>query len=589
MNKYYFTASDLTDDVKAGISDKSRRKNYKNEHHIIGWYQGEGDSYEFTPVSVNKPKLTVTNGDVLSASADITDDIEMKVLLCIRGITSGAEYTKTLVLTNNKATEILDDITDKDLHFKNKIKPEKDTDPQFLPGEDIEIFLTAQAKEKASNVAESDHIITNSLFSSISPSEITAGNYTAKITNFRHLENLCQAISGVNTTVNEKKITFDSAEQAANLSEPEAGSDDEDRSWEAFIGNTDVLKSTSVVSLDGSVSSAAGKYLPVNITETNDLVKYDGKNLKIEGIDVSAATDAGMFGTISKAFEIDNLELCNFNVSTTNGNSGAMVGSSTMNALTVNNVIAYNPVRYTAGGTDKALAVKSTAGASGGLVGSMTSGSLTNCAAAVYVEGSTSAGGLVGFIASGTVTGSYSGGHTSGGEYLDLTETEEKDGRINVKATGENGNAGGIVGSGSGTLTNCYSSSSVSGKNVHPMGKDIAAPENMEPDKDLNYVPYYVCKDNNGNYEIGTVYQNGIKYEPYFEYSDLTGNGILNIVNTPSTADHKNYDSFWDEDVYPCRTIDMYYTDGTELSWFLKTHVGDWAYPDYTANLINEN
>jgi len=53
-------------------------------------------------------------------------------------------------------------------------------------------------------------------------------------------------------------------------------------------------------------------------------------------------------------------------------------------------------------------------------------------------------------------------------------------------------------------------------------------------------------------------------------------------------ADHKNYDTFWDQDVYPCKTIYELNDASTDTDlWFLKEHVGDWAYPDYAAHLIN--
>ena len=64
----------------------------------------------------------------------------------------------------------------------------------------------------------------------------------------------------------------------------------------------------------------------------------------------------------------------------------------------------------------------------------MASGTVENCAAAVYVEGSSTAGGVIGTMAAGTtVKNSYSGGHTIGGNF-DINEPggDLASGRFNV-------------------------------------------------------------------------------------------------------------------------------------------------------------
>jgi hypothetical protein len=89
----------------------------------------------------------------------------------------------------------------------------------------------------------------------------------------------------------------------------------------------------------------------------------------------------------------------------------------------------------------------------------MTGGSITNCAAAVYVKSTAGdVGGLVGKAENVEISNSYSGGHTQNGMYLDSTEAVR--GHYNVQGT----TAGGLIGTASGTnVTNCYSTCSAKG------------------------------------------------------------------------------------------------------------------------------
>ena len=126
---------------------------------------------------------------------------------------------------------------------------------------------------------------------------------------------------------------------------------------------------------------------------------------------------------------------------------------------------------------------------------------------------------------------------------------------------------------------------------------------------------YYICRNanNSGDYEanltwyaIGAVYtseqQNNTKY-PWFRYEDYDNKngGLLNLSDSiREPGKEYNYDNNWSNDLYPSLTISEMNPDYKEYVdadgnaaektvWFMEQHVGDWAYPDYTANMINEN
>ena len=614
---YDFSENDLdVPNFPKGIEKKEDRKNYNGTRTIIGLCNGVNKNVNFDVKTVNKPSLTVVNEDKLTAAISVTkDDADLNVILCVQSVLNPfvrKTFTYVFKEDNTKLT-ILDDITVRDNHFYNLFSEEG-----FLPGEDIEIYVTVQAKDALSNFEESDHIITNSLFGSIKPTTGAGDNYTAtaQISNFRHLENLCKVISGVNTIntkTNEKKPADYTGGTPVTLLEINAAEQTEDlisdnnKDWATFIGTNEV------VDLSGSKKSGSGKYYPVDITladgETAALVSYSGNNMKIEGVDISVSDsspsiDAGLFGTVSvPSFTVNDLELLNFNVSSTKGNSGALVGTAS-GKLNVTNVIAYNckpdptdPTKTTTKEVgDEALSIMSK-GTAGGLIGSVNDGTVNRCAASVYVKGETVAGGLIGSITSGSVTNSYSGGHTDTGAYKDVQNAGEA-GRVNVISEGQ---AGGLIGMGTPTTLHCYSSSSVYGKTkAHPFCGSLEMTYMEEKGTDSIY---YICREPDGSsvpnwYAIGWVFtdeqKNNVKY-PWFRNEDLSDEGgLLNLSGSSrTTGEEFNYDEYWSQDIYPSLTISEMnpdYKASTDPEiWFMEHHVGDWAYPDYTANFINTN
>ncbi len=209
-----------------------------------------------------------------------------------------------------------------------------------------------------------------------------------------------------------------------------------DLDWETFKTKTKGESTTVYYSEDtGSTYSAAQTtkakcYYPVS---PDYAITYDGQGNSVLNLNIDFNGPAGMFGTLD--------------------------GSNKK----IENVIVRNSLE-----NDSALEIKSTGGSAGGLVGSMTGGSITNCAAAVYVSGA-DAGGLIGRASGVTVKDSYAGGHT---KHNSMNQTDHSgyltgtsgEARVNVIATGDTGSAGGLIGSMSGgSATNCYSTCSVKG------------------------------------------------------------------------------------------------------------------------------
>ena len=599
-DKYKFSEGNVADTkFAAGTYSKDERKKFDG-NNIIGFYAGGSDPFEY--VEVDKPKLTVTNAETLSAT--ITASGAVKKILCIRGVSSGAEYAKEIT---GSAPVILDDVSSAGTHFINVMKAVTDKISgavSFIPGEDIEVYVTVQTNQtnKLSNVAESDHIITNSLFGSVATDAIkdaatgaVSDVTSAQIVNYRHLENLDPVLSGFDYINAVKGKTVTRAVQTENIK---------------------LTDSISVTDKDDAYSSGAGNFIPVGL---NYPLIYEGSSLRISDVKVVVTNDlkGGVFGKVG-TLTVNNLEVVNPSISS-NGNSGGLVGEA--DSLTAKNVVVYNskeesstlePATSTRGAEDSSLVIKSSEGASGGLVGDMKSGKISNCAAAVYVEGGTAAGGLIGSVTAGTIENSYSGGHTSEGQFTNIRDGKTA-GRVNVIS--ENGNAGGfagISGGGNPSFTNCYSSSSVYGKvnSVHPFCGSMEMKYLQE--KEANTI-YYICRntDNSGEYVtdlnwygIGAVYTNeaekNTKY-PWFRSEDLSNTnpvthvptkGLLNLSESSrKTGEEFNYDEHWSEDIYPSLTISEmnpnYKTSSEPVIWFMEHHVGDWAYPDYTANLIN--
>ena len=212
-------------------------------------------------------------------------------------------------------------------------------------------------------------------------------------------------------------------------------------------------------------------------------VSHSIKNIVVDiPAPVAGAThvvaSGGLFDTLSGG-SVKNLELVDFNVSMASGHAGTLAGTVSGNA-TISNVIAHNTPEYEtelAKIDETKTTVKAASGNAGGLVGYMNAGTaLSKCAAALIVNATGGdAGGLVGAVGTGTactVAGCYSGGHTedddlSGSDAVVYNKTNYN---VTATATGTapnlvGGTAGGLIGNaGAAVITNSYSTCSVFGK-----------------------------------------------------------------------------------------------------------------------------
>ena len=547
---YYSNNYKLNDDdygkLNGQIADhqisKEFRKYYGGDKRgtgIIGFYEGDSKAFKYEEIEAT-PILEVENKEKLIAKILGVDPNKYTVRLCIRGLSSGA--TKTQHIERDlDLNYIMDDVTAlKDNHFVNKIT--SDTDKAFIPGENIEVFVTVMTSkaDTLSNVKESNHIVTNSLFAS---ADFENGGTAAQIANFRHLQNLDALMSGIPYGTGETQINLASAEQI------------NDMKWSDFLT---AVSNNSIVTKDdtnaGSWNGTKNYYPLSNLPKT---LSYEGNNRFIDGISVGGVTkDAGLFGTVAgTALTVSDLELRNFNINT-GGSAGALAGAFSESTLTVSNVIAYNTVE-----NDDALAIVS-AKSAGGLIGSATNVNITNSAAAVYVKGGTTAGGLAGNLGGGKIENSYTGGHTRDGVFTfgeGVTDTSK--GRPNVQATAADGMAGGLVGSNNTTVSNSYSAASAyaaSGRANLFVGNSDVIPE--------------------GCYAAGWTYKDGKIVYPDLWMEDLEDNAVMEKQESKY-----NYDPFWDDDYYPYKAV------GNDDVWFLKNHVGDWALPGPRVDVTNTN
>ncbi len=461
-----------------GAGNKAARRTFTaGGNSVLGWYGG-AEAEVKTPLELKPPRIEVINAETLRVV--VTDDPDNQktaylgkysLKLIVTGNTSGAKKSFLLLKSANSTetedqtgrvsgtyTVVLDDITAGGKHFSDLVSEVEGK--TFIPGENITVQAMAYSTEEFSNIAYSPRRTTNSLFSGISDALGGASGGsdgipdTASISNFRHLENLDKIVSNLDANDTSNKLNISAAVQIANLN------------WKTDDGA--YWPSKTVVPSNGKTMAAgySSQYYPVS---PDYALSYDGKSHSITGVTASAA-NAGLFGAVSvNGSEIKNLELIDFTVTGTT-NAGALAGSAANTAVT--NVLARNT-----GKTGIAADITSAAGSAGGLIGSATGGSVTDCAAALIVNGGANAGGLIG-TAGGTVTGCYAGGHTVNGaydkEHYNVTATGTAGGLIgSFTGTGiekcystcsvKGGTAGGLVGSASGTITNCYCTGLVSG------------------------------------------------------------------------------------------------------------------------------
>ena len=480
LDVFYWTRSGTPDkfNYKGGVNEtiynnlmdeyrgvNNRKRLHWIDNSIVGWYGSDALALMPLPENLlNKPIIDFRNEEKLYVLVKDTNPGNGVLKLIVTGESSGAKLAldlrqtvsnvKTYQDTSNPSNPswnyvvILDDVTTSGMQFKdlNSITDSYVTKSGvFIPGEDVTVQAIAFSTSALANTATSDTYTKNSLFETVS----NTGTTTAYIGNIRHLENLDNNFSGLNTT----SIKIKKAEQTKNFSW--TGFQNNICEIEKKENNTPIARTKSEDI--AAIGAVTGCYKPIapNYLDEDLKLEYDGKNHSIS--DVKAEIDyAGLFGSVptSKVSSISNLELIDFTIKGTNS-AGSLAG--TLDGTKVTNVLARG----------SSSTVTATSGAAGGLIGNMVGGSVDYSAASLIVNGGTAAGGLIGkTTATTTVTGCYSGGHTDKASYYSngLAEYNEggylTSGFFNVSGT----IAGGLIGnSGGASISNSYSTCSVSG------------------------------------------------------------------------------------------------------------------------------
>ena len=458
----YTTVMELTGDSK-----KSDRRTYKNGgDSILGWYGGT-EAATLATIKLKAPSIEIENRDklkvkVTDSSSNGTDyEGKYSLKLIITGEQSHAQKSYTLLISSGSGeipevtrletgtayTIILDDITTSGLHFC-EIQGETN-EPNATPENPRKINFIPGENITVQAVAYSIKELANVAYSTEKKTNSLFADgtttTTAQISSMRHLENLDATISNLDANDLSGKLNISSAEQANDLN------------WAIFNSIP-----VTIYGYNGSSSkeltTTAGNYYPI---EPDYPLSYDGKSHSISGVVVNSAqisssyarVNAGLFGSVSKVSAINNLELIDFSITGTTC-AGALAG--TLEDCTVTNVLARN----SAGASTAKITASGTDSNAGGLIGNLVSGTIQYSAAAVLVGDSTTkptnAGGLIG-SASGQIINCYSGGHTKNGSYEEWVEGNAHP----YDVTG--GTAGGLVGSSSASISGSYSTCSVSG------------------------------------------------------------------------------------------------------------------------------
>ena len=512
----------------SGEDKKDARRDYNGD--IIGWYDGS-DLPQKEPVKLVAPSIIIRNAERLTATIKFkaedynknksVEGASMRVY--VEGKTSGH---RALVSSNALKSSlntlsvdgtmtqvgdeyfsepiVLDSITDQDMHFAQLFEDDSMTpitDESLIPGEDISVYVEVFSNSTLAGIALSAKATTNSLFDSVISDATKVSGSTvkiARISNFRHLENLSKAISGFDSAnlvaAKDENSAIEYFEQSADIVwqsgsfSKAAGTQPAKDKEKGFVENLIYAKhekdnaftptqanyesdSVTVHDATGKVITEANQYAPVTPTskaDTYGFVEYDGKGLKASDVSAKHTTNdsanAGLFGTVQGG-AIKNVDLVNISASTTNGNAGALAAE--LDGTNVERVAVYNNVS-----DDYAYGITGS-GSVGGLVGSMAGGKIELCSASVYVASTGAngaAGGLVGTTSgAAAIKQSYSGGHTKDGLYQSQTEAAagQTDGqtKVNVQVEGEGSVAGGLIGKagGTGNVSQCYSTCSAYG------------------------------------------------------------------------------------------------------------------------------
>ncbi|MCR4771226.1 MAG: hypothetical protein K5855_02835, partial [Oscillospiraceae bacterium] len=594
-----------------GSGNKGNRRNASSFNNaVLGWYGGDEAVALPTGTALNKPSITVINEDTLRVvitNPNVGTGHENTGLkLVVKGVTSRKTSEISLVSSNtvnpasavnvsgdvNSITVMLDDITSGN-HFKTLFGGDG-----LIPGEDIEIYAVAYNNSQItdSRNGQSESRFTNSLFAYDGDGE----DQTAEIGFIRHLENLDNAISGLDLSRLEGAPTKLEARQVSDLS------------WEQF--KNDPMTGSRITSATGGSPTVDDRFVPVN---SNYNLEYDGQDKAVKGIQVDYNGFGGLFGSINKGDSVSNLKLINFTVAGTTG-AGALAGTVDGNAGTasVSNVVAYNDAATENYVSTVTTATVTGSGSVGGLIGSLTGGTVEKSAAALVVSSTGgSAGGLIGSASRGSVSASYSGGHTDGtGKYsssaYNVTAASGEAGGLigdagsaaitNCYSTcsASGATAGGLVGSASGSITSCYATGLVSGTAAQGAfaGALSSTPTDCKYYKIINELPKdgdsakgYVYLSSVGGAAGETAGISALDEDPSsfnrFAQVRAGSSGASPIKAEPYDSVLTSYYSEIDDDgnivvKYDLQSVSRLGASGVTPSDFVATHYGDWPSPE---------
>lgn len=623
-----------------GIKDnKSERLNYGSNKMIVGYYGGGTKGQ--TPIKLQAPTVQVENADKLKMTVTYPEknfqrlsDSKTNLTLIIEEVSfdksdntfSGAKRSINLknltysTVGDNRVYEgedlVLDDVT----QAGGSIAKRNGWVGTFTPGRNIKMYVEAQSNGSGGSteiaIARSAEVETNSLFAQTASVTTEGGNQVlnVEISSYRHLANLSYAVSGFEGA----GCTIINATQTTDLL------------WDSFKSNTGG-DTTSIYSYSGGTATAsqAGAFSPVDVSSGLVLI-YDGLKQsaivgatptahKVTGVAVNAAGPAGIFAKLATSgSQIKNLEVVNASV-TSSGNAGALVGE--MAAETeVSNVLVRTTLR--SGDINDHTITANGTGNAGGLVGLVNGGTVSACAAAVYVQSASgAAGGLVGSATgAATITQSYSGGHTSGDaagaitypdDSFDVSSTSGPAGGLVGSFAGASGAkieacystcsagggsaAGGLVGSSSGaTIKNCYVTGLVLGGEA-TTGAFVGSLTGSEP-ATSNF--YYQMVNGSDVKAIGgsTEDTNVTPFDKNaYEDTDLSafsGFFVTNNANSKAVPYNVGLGTLYKLDgkvIYPFKTIEGLgglTEDMNAYQQHLTHHYGDW--PSYEVLIINK-
>lgn len=477
-------------------SDPDKRERFHG--NPVGHYAGDSltEPGKKDPDQVGSVTLELHNEDILYAIVkdnNIGFTMNYTLRMWIEGLSSGAvgwfQVSDSHVrideeATSGKSTIVLDDITtdgqrfadfnsDSSMHFQ------KDG-MQFIPGEDIRVYVDSVSNETGKVIAVSRIYQTNSIFQGITGGRV-------QVAGIRHLENLDSRISEFKPKGNAEQLGLQTSQpDGAYMAVQQA-----DISWALFRQNVadfhfnpnevDQKKEQVAVRyvIDKTTSwSRPGSFAPL---EPSYKLDYEGNSHAISDLRVDTAGAGGCFGTVAENLTVENLIITRPNITsddnaggligygkkeanaasleisvenvlvqypviTSKGvkdgtetkavDAGALVGAFNGTTLTVKSVMAANTYRTRvsdAASVDQnppdnaeAFKIEAETGAAGGLIGSVTGNvTLSGCAASVYVDAQSYAGGLVANVntpAAGTpkvlIENCYVAGHTANGACL---------------------------------------------------------------------------------------------------------------------------------------------------------------------------